>query len=185
MRAKVLQASGLQAQPDASYKFFWLLLRELGLGNTVQNIRRLTMKKVLVTTAAALACIAAFAQTPAKPPESGAVPISPKAAAAAESKVDARQAANPGVGPVMGSKAPETGSVAPNAKAAGKAEMNVASRTAADADTMMVMDTNGDGMISRKEYNDYHGGVWKKLKAKNGMVLQADMDAMLKGGQSR
>jgi hypothetical protein len=149
------------------------------------------MKQVLMTTALALACVAALAQTPSTPPtpgkpaETGAVPIAPKAAAAAEAKVDARQAANPGQGPTMANKVPESGSVPPNAKAAGKAEMNVQTRKSAASDTMMAMDTNGDGMISRKEYDAYHGGMWKKMKAKNNMVPQADMDAMLKQGGAR
>ena len=143
------------------------------------------MKQLLIATAVAFACSAALAQTPAKLPESGSVPVAPKTAAAAESKVDARQAANPGVGPTMANKVPESGSVTPNAKAAGKAEVNVDNRKAAGADTMMAMDTNGDGMISRKEYDNYHGGIWKKMKLSNGRVSQADMDMMLKGGQSR
>lgn len=149
------------------------------------------MKKILLTTALTVACVAAFAQTPSTPPtagkpaESGAVPIAPRTAAAAEAKVDARQAANPGVGPTAGNKLPESGSVPPNAKAAGKAEMNVAKRKAGDADTLMAMDTNGDGMISRKEYDNYHGSLWKKMKVSNGRVSQAEMDMMLKGGQSK
>jgi hypothetical protein len=143
------------------------------------------MKQLLIATAVALACSAALAQTPAKLPESGAVPPAAKTAAAAEAKVDARQAANPGTGPTMANKLPESGSVPPNAKAAGKAEMNVEKRKAAGAETMMAMDTNGDGMISRKEYDSYHGSMWKKMKLSNGRVSQADMDMMLKGGQSR
>lgn len=143
------------------------------------------MKQVLTTTALALACVAAFAQTPSTPstpgtpPQSGAVPIAPRTAAAAEAKVDARQAANPGVGPTMANKVPESGAVPPNARAASKAEMNVQSRD------NMVMDTNGDGMISRKEYDNYHSGMWKKMKLSNGRVAQAEMDAMLKQGGSR
>ena len=143
------------------------------------------MKQVLMATALTLACVAALAQTPSMPPpagktpESGAVPIGPKAAAAAEAKVDARQAASPGQGPTMANKVPESGAVPPNAKAAGKAEMNVKSRD------IMVMDTNGDGMISRKEYDAYHSGMWKKMNAKNGRVAQADMDSMLKQGGAR
>lgn len=148
------------------------------------------MKQVLMTTALTLACVAAFAQTPStpptgRPPESGAVPIAPKAAAAAEAKVDARQAANPGVGPTMANKVPESGAVPPNARAAGKAEMNVEKRDAAGAGTMVAMDANGDGMISRKEYDNYHGSAWKKMKNKNGMIPQAEMDAMLKQGGSK
>ena len=140
------------------------------------------MKQVLITTALTLACVAAFAQTPSMPgpagktPESGAVPISPKAAAAAEKNEDARKAASPGKGPAMASKVPESGAVPPSAKTASKAEMNVEARD------MRAMDTNGDGMVSRKEYDAYNSAMWKQMNAKKGMV---SMEAMLKQGGSR
>ncbi len=54
------------------------------------------MKQVLVTAALALACAAAFAQT-AKVPEFETSPaVTPKAAAAAEKKAEARKSRKPG-----------------------------------------------------------------------------------------
>ena len=136
------------------------------------------MKKVLMTTALALACVAAFAQTPANPAkavEQGAVPTAPKTAAAAEAKVDARKAANPGADGTMVKQTPVTGEVPAGSKtAANKAEMNVEARD------LRAMDTNGDGMISRKEYDAYHSAMWKQMKAKKDMV---SMDEMLKRGR--
>ena len=145
------------------------------------------MKQLLIATAVALACSAALAQTPANPAkavEQGAVPTAPKTAAAAEAKEDARQKANPGAGINTGTnKAPETGAVVTTGKAATKGEMNADARRAGDSSDMkMVMDTNGDGMISRKEYDAYHANMWKSMKANKGMVPQADMQTRLKQG---
>lgn len=45
------------------------------------------------------------------------------------------------------------------------------------------MDTNGDGMISKKEWEAYHSGMWSGMKAdKRGMVPWADVEARMKGG---
>lgn len=149
------------------------------------------MKKVLMTTALTLACAAAFAQTPStpptsgRPPESGAVPIGPRAAAAAEKNEEARQAARPNATVLQGKKPPETGNVPITDKAATAANNKIATRDASEADIMAAMDTNGDGMISRKEYDSYHGGIWKKLKIKNGMAPKEDVQAMLKQGGAR
>ena len=44
---------------------------------------------------------------------------------------------------------------------------------------MKMMDTNGDGMISRAEFNKYHAAMWTKMKKnKNGMVSMDDMKMM-------
>ena len=138
------------------------------------------MKKVLMTTALTLACVAAFAQTPANPAkavEQGAVPTAPKTAAAADAKVDARKAANPGADGTMVKQTPVTGEVPAGSKsAASKGQMNVETRD------LRAMDTNGDGMISRKEYDAYHNAMWKQMKAKKDMV---SMDEMLKQGGAR
>ena len=48
--------------------------------------------------------------------------------------------------------------------------------------TMMDMDTNGDGMISRREYDNYHNAMWKSMKQSKGLVARSDMDLMMKGG---
>ncbi len=45
------------------------------------------------------------------------------------------------------------------------------------------MDRNGDGMITRKEWDAHHAGMWRGMKAdKRGMVPWSDVDARLKGG---
>lgn len=139
------------------------------------------MKQLLIATAVALACTAALAQTPAtKAVEQNAVPTAPRTAAAADTKADARQGANPGAGTSTGTnpakKAVEQGAVPTASGTASKAEMNVEKRD------IVVMDTNGDGMISRKEYDAYHANMWKSMKANKGMVSQADMQARLKQG---
>ena len=138
------------------------------------------MKKVLMTTALTLACVAAFAQTPANPAkavEQGAVPTAPKTAAAADAKVDARKAANPGADGTMVKQTPVTGEVPAGSKtAANKAQMNVETRD------LRAMDTNGDGMISRKEYDDYHAKMWKGMKPGRAGVPGSDAVMMLKQG---
>ncbi len=138
------------------------------------------MKQLFLATAVALACGTALAQTPSSPSkavEQMAVPISPKTAAAAEAGVDARKSAKPGADGTMVKQTPVTGEVPTGSKtAAGKAEMNVEKRD------MAAMDTNGDGMISRKEYDAYHANMWKKMTLKNGMAMQADVQMMLKQG---
>jgi hypothetical protein len=43
------------------------------------------------------------------------------------------------------------------------------------------MDTNGDGMISRKEWDAYHGNMWRGMKAdKRGMVQWSDVESRMK-----
>lgn len=44
------------------------------------------------------------------------------------------------------------------------------------------MDTNGDGMVSKKEWTDHHTKMWAMMKSKNGKVPVADVDATLQGG---
>ena len=44
---------------------------------------------------------------------------------------------------------------------------------------MKAMDTNGDGMISKKEFMKYHETMYNKMKkGSNGMVSMKDMDMM-------
>ena len=51
------------------------------------------------------------------------------------------------------------------------------------ADGMMMdmksMDSNGDGMISKKEFMKHHEQMWDKMKkSKGGMVSMKDMETM-------
>ena len=126
------------------------------------------MKHQLILAAAALACTATFAQAPpgvvarpsqeTNPTASGGTP-----AAKAEMKVDAKKGTMPMAGGAMpmGSGGSMSGSSAMGMKA---------------------MDTNGDGMISKKEWDAYHAGMWGRMKSKNGMMPMADVEAMMKGG---
>jgi hypothetical protein len=44
------------------------------------------------------------------------------------------------------------------------------------------MDMNRDGMISQKEWNDYHASMWRDMKAdKKGMVPWADVNTRMMG----
>ena len=74
----------------------------------------------------------------------------------------------------------------PTSKAGMAAEAKVEARKAGmnhqGGGAMVAMDANGDGMISQKEYNAYHGTMWKRMKYTRGMVTQAEMDRVLKGG---
>ncbi|MDP1742835.1 MAG: hypothetical protein Q8M51_14995 [Polaromonas sp.] len=149
-------------------------------------------KQSLVLTLAALACTAAFAQAPAgvvttpsaqaNATGSGGVP-----AAKAEMKVDAKKAngstlsaPNPVAG-MGGAPANEKiDATASGGKPAAKAEMKVDAKMEKTA--MNSMDTNGDGMVSAKEWNRYQTAMWKSMKpAKNGMVPMTDVEAMMRG----
>lgn len=58
-------------------------------------------------------------------------------------------------------------------KAADKAEMKTDAKKAAG---MKAMDTNGDGMVSKAEWDAYHAGTWGKFNHKNGMVSMMDIE---------
>jgi hypothetical protein len=114
------------------------------------------MKVTLTLIAAALACGAAFAQAPAgtaRPSQEANPNASGGAAqAAGGAKVDAR--AGTGMG------------------GAGSATATMGASP---------MDVNGDGMISRKEWDAYHGKRWGSMKPnKQGMVPWADVDASMR-----
>ena len=47
---------------------------------------------------------------------------------------------------------------------------------------MKGMDADGDGMVSKKEWQAHHDMMWGKMKSKNGMVPMADIEAMMKSG---
>ena len=115
------------------------------------------MKKVLLTAIAVLISSAAFAQ----------------AAGGAATKEE-----------VTGQKSTseqKTGDKA-QMRVDAKKDMNAKATANAGSSKMMVMDTNNDGMISRREYDAYHMAMWKSMKQSKGMVSQADMDTARKGG---
>ncbi|WP_395689831.1 hypothetical protein [Caenimonas koreensis] len=74
---------------------------------------------------------------------------------------------------------------APAAKAQMKTDTKTDAKMMAQSDMtprMKMMDKNGDGMISQREWNAYHNGMWSKGKKSRGMMSAADADAMISGG---
>jgi hypothetical protein len=82
------------------------------------------------------------------------------------------------------STAPETKPEAAGGKAAAKAEGKTEAKKG-ETSTMGAgptkMDANGDGSVTKAEWDAYNSAVWKKMN-KGGKVSTADMDAMMKGG---
>jgi hypothetical protein len=127
------------------------------------------MKKSIFAATCALACSAVFAQAPASPasPTSPASPNSPASTEAMPSGMKHGGAMNAGgAGMEMGKGA--KGDM-------GNMHMGM---------DMKSIDANGDGMISKKEYDSHHQAMWKMMKSKNGMVSIADMEAMMQGGRN-
>ncbi len=112
------------------------------------------MKSALILAAAALACGTAFAQAPA-----GVVK-------------NPSQEQNPNM---SGGKAQANA----DGKKGGMAASGGMTTTATGS---KAMDMNGDGYVSRKEWNDYHGRTWSSMKGEKRGVPWADVEARMKGG---
>jgi len=137
-------------------------------------------KQTVVAALAALACTAALAQAPAtntaRPPsEVNPAASGGPAAANAQNKADNRASqstavpANPAKGDGRGAPVAEINPSASGGKAAAKAETRVNAR---------LMDSNGDGMVSRQEWDTYHANAWNNLKPSNTGVSTADIDKL-------
>jgi hypothetical protein len=126
------------------------------------------MKQSIFLATCALACSAAFAQAPATPAD----PASPSSPAATDAMPPA------GAGMKHGG-AMNAGGAGMDMGKDGKGGMGM--HMGMD---MKAIDANGDGMISKKEYDSHHQAMWKKMKSKNGMVSIADMEAMMQGGRN-
>ncbi len=137
-------------------------------------------KQTVFAALAALACTAALAQTPAnsnaRPPSEVNPSASGGAAASkAQNKVDTRSAnssampANPAAGDGRAAPVAEINPSASGGKAAAKADARVNAR---------LMDTNGDGMVSRQEWDTYHAHAWDTMKPTNAGVSTADIDKL-------
>ncbi len=108
-----------------------------------------------------------------------------KAAAKAEMNVDTKKANGSTLSaqnPVAGSGgAAASSQINPSASGgtpAAKADMKVDAKLNNTA--MNSMDTNGDGMVSSREWNRYQTAMWKSMKpAKNGMVPMTDVEMMM------
>ena len=137
------------------------------------------MKQKLLLALAALACSAAFAQAPpgtvarpsqeSNPTASGGAP-----SGKAQMKVDAKKG-----------MAGDSGAAMPMAGGGNSMPMATGGGMGMGMGMdMKAMDTNGDGMISKKEWDSYHSMMWSKMKPKmkKGMMSMEDMQAMMKGG---
>lgn len=137
-------------------------------------------KQTIFAALATLACSAALAQAPANVTTRPPAEVSPAAAggaaaANAQNKVDTRTSqssttpANPAAG--MGRAAPvaEINPSASGGKAAATAQSRVNAR---------LMDHNGDGMVSRQEWDSYHTSAWNSLRPTNTGVSTADIDKL-------
>ena len=127
------------------------------------------MKKLVVLATYAIAVGAALAQAPAgviQRPSAETNPIAAGGAPAAkaEMKTDMKKGMDSGM-PTAGVKS-----------------MPMDKGMAMGGMMMKKMDTNGDGMISKKEWQAHHDMMWKKMNSKNGKVPAADVEAMVKGG---
>jgi hypothetical protein len=135
------------------------------------------MKKSIFSATCVLACSAVFAQAPASPASPSAVsPASPTSPASKEAMPPA------GAGMKRGD-AMNAGGAGMDMGTTGKADKG---HMGAMGDMHMgmgkTMDANGDGMISKKEFDRHHEAMWKKMKTKNGMVSVADMESMMMQG---
>lgn len=146
-------------------------------------------KHTLIATLATLACGAALAQAPAGTLNRPAAEVSPAAAAgaagvAAQNKVDARTA---------GSMQMPPSQTAPMGNADASAKINPVAATGAPGAKAQMrvearkMDANGDGMVSRAEWDRYHSDMWSGMKSmeKNGLISTADIDAYNRGAVAK
>jgi hypothetical protein len=142
-------------------------------------------KQFVLTALAALACSAALAQAPAgatppseiNPAGSGGAP-----AAKAQNKVENRatQSNKHPASQVSGDgKSAPVAEINPNAsggKPARRASMRVNTK---------LMDTNGDGVVSREEWDAYHANAWKNLNPSAAGVSTADIDKLNRTPKTR
>ena len=136
------------------------------------------MKHSVLFATCAFACSAALAQAPAGVIQRPSAETNPIAAGGAPSekaqmKTDMKK---DGAMPMAGGGM-SGGSMGKGNMAMGGMGMGMGMKM-----DMKMMDTNGDGMISKKEWMDYHAKMWGRMKSKNGMMSMADMEAMMKGG---
>lgn len=135
-------------------------------------------KNTVIAAFAALACTAALAQAPAgntaRPPsEVNPAASGGPAAANAQNKADQRAThstaapMDPAKGDGRGAPVAEINPSASGGKAAAKADARVNAR---------LMDTNGDGMVSRQEWDTYHANAWNSMKPGAAGVSTADLD---------
>ncbi len=145
-------------------------------------------KQILLVALGSLACSAALAQAPKGTLETPPAKTYPSAAggtpaATAQDKVDARKAGGTdatsrrlatGVMAPGGTPPAQLNPMAAGGRAAATAEMGANAR---------IMDANGDGMISRQEWERHNSDRWMSMASRrsNGMVPMAEVENVLRG----
>lgn len=135
-------------------------------------------KHTVIAALATIACSAAMAQAPAPVTARPAAEVAPiasggPAAAAAQNKVEQRTyqstqvPMDPAKGDGRGAPVAEINPSAAGGKAAAKADARVNTR---------LMDSNGDGMVSRQEWDTYHANAWNTMQPGHSGVSTADID---------
>lgn len=137
----------------------------------------LSTQRTVFASFAALACSAAMAQAPVNvtrpPAEVAPLAATGPAGANAQNRVDQRTfqhggaPANPAAGDGRGKPVAEINPAESGGRAAAAAEQRVAAR---------LMDSNGDGMVSRSEWDAYHATAWSSMEPTPAGVSTADMD---------
>ena len=142
---------------------------------------QLMMKQSIFLATCALACSAALAQAPVSP-------ASPNSPAATEAMPPAGAGMKPGADMPMGAGGPgkgmKPGADMPMGTGGPGKGMGMGMGMGHMGMDMKAMDTNGDGMISKKEFDSHHQAMWKKMKSKNGMVPIAEVEALMQGGRN-
>lgn len=145
-------------------------------------------KHILMAALGSLACSAALAQAPkgvverppaqAYPSQSGGVPAE---------KAQQRNAGEKAAGTGTTAQRPAAGVVpqgtTPPAQLNPMASGGAAAATAEMGANARIMDANGDGMISRQEWDRHHGDMWMGMSARypDGNVPMTEVDKRLRG----
>ena len=134
------------------------------------------IKHTALAAMAAVACTAPMSQNTRPPSEVAPAASGGPAATRAQNKVDDRSARS--------TAAPADAAAAPGGRTAPVAEIDPTrsgGKAAAKAETRVnarLMDTNGDGMVSRSEWDTYHSTAWNGMKPSASGVSTADVDRM-------
>lgn len=136
-------------------------------------------KQLTITALTLLASVTVFAQTPStttRPPsEINPVLSGGPAAAKAQANVEERinhsnqHPKDPTAGAGKSTPPAEINPTASGGKSASRAQRKVNTR---------LMDTNGDGTVSREEWDAYHDNAWKNLNPSAAGVSSADLDRL-------
>jgi len=131
------------------------------------------MKHSILLTLCTLACSAALAQAPAgvvKKPSAESDPVAATGTAGeqAQRNVQDRKA--------------EYGSMPMAAGMGGMGSMGPSGMGMNSGNDMRSMDTNRDGMVSKREWQNHYNTMWTRMKPRNGNLSISEMEGKAHGG---